>query len=350
MLLLFLALPLLLGRLRALLESRPDQLMAPRQVLYLCAAAGAMASLVGIWGSFTQSWEPDLISTAHWRQSVGLAVLILLALGLLGAAYPRLWARLEQQTAAAREIALLYHELSVAHTQLRDLEQLKDAFLSHEFRTPLTVMLGYLELLRAMEDASPNLRRAFLDKAIRACDELILLMANINDASRLEVDAASLHFARITLRDICVAAIALFEPLLLQQQRSIELDVAPSIVVWADELRLKQILHNLMANALRYSSPHTPIRVAAALEQQAGLVRVRVSDRGLGIPAGKQEAIFDKYVRLDRDLYGTERGSGLGLFITRQLVEAMGGTISVESSGIEGSTFLFTLPVAKLAA
>src|SRR5215469_6888814 len=185
MLLLFLALPLLLGRFRALLESRPDQLMAPRPVLYLCAAAGGMASLVGIWATFTQSWEPDLISTAHWRQSVGLSVLILLALGLLGAAYPRLLGSLEQQTAAARENARLYHEL-------RELDRLKDAFLlsaSHEFRTPLTIMQGYLELLREMEDASPDLRRAFLDKAIRACDELVLLQANIMDASRLEVDA-----------------------------------------------------------------------------------------------------------------------------------------------------------------
>jgi len=283
---------------------------------------------------------------------VGLAVLILLVLGLLGAAYPRLWARLEQQTAAAREIARLYHELSLAHTQLRDLEQLKDAFLSHEFRTPLTVMQGYLELLREMEDASPDLRRSFLDKAIRACDELVLLQANIMDASRLEVDAATLHFASLGLRDLCTAVIDLFEPLLLQQQCSIEVDVAPDMLVWADELRLKQVLHNLLANALRYSPPHTPIRVTATIEQEKGMVRVSVSDRGLGIPADKQDVIFDKYVRLDRDLYGTVGGSGLGLFITRQLVEALGGTITVESSGIEGegSTFSCTLPLANRAA
>src|SRR6266567_3859547 len=98
MLILFLDLPILLGRFRAFLASRPDQLIAPRWILYLCAAVGAMASLVGIWTTFTQSWEPDLISTAHWVQSVGLSVLILLAIGLLGAAYPRLWARLEKQT------------------------------------------------------------------------------------------------------------------------------------------------------------------------------------------------------------------------------------------------------------
>jgi signal transduction histidine kinase/L-asparagine transporter-like permease len=354
MLILFLDLPILLGRFRTLLESLPDQLIAPRWILYLCAAGGGMASLVGIWTTFTQSWEPELISTAHWVQSVGLSVLILLAIGLLGAAYPRLWARLEKQTAAARENARLYTELSVAHAQLRELDQLKDAFLltaSHEFRTPLTIMQGYLELLREMEDASPDMRRSFLDKASRACDELVLLQANIMDASRLAVDAATLHFASVALRDICTAVIDLFEPWIIQQQRSIEVNIAPSMLVWADEMRLRQVLHNLMANALRYSPPQTPIRVTAAGEQEAGMVRVSVIDRGLGIPADKQEVIFDKFVRLDRDMYGTVRGSGLGLFITRQLVEAMGGTITVESSGItgEGSTFLFTLPMAKRA-
>jgi len=209
---------------------------------------------------------------------------------------------------------------------------------------------GYLELLRVMEDASSDLRRSFLDKACRACDELVLLQANIMDTSRLGVDAATLHFTSIALRDLCTAVIDLFEP--WQQQRTIEIDVAPDMLVWADELRLKQVLHYLLANALRYSPPHTPIRVAATAEQEAGMARVRVSDRGLGIPADKQEAIFEKFVRLDRDLYSTVRGSGLGLFITRQLVEAMGGTIKVESSGIagDGSTFSFTLPLAQRAA
>src|SRR5215472_9970391 len=237
MLLLFLDLPMLLGRFRPLLQSLPGQLIAPRPLLYLCAAAGAVASLVAIWTTFTQSWEPDLISTADWRQAVGLSVLVLLAIGLLGAAYPRLWARLEQQTAAAREIARLYNELSRANAQLRELDRLKDAFLltaSHEFRTPLTIMQGYLELLREMDGASPALRRSFLDKACRACDELVLLQANIMDASRLEVDTAALHFARLALLDVCRAVIDLFEPWILREQRSLEVDVARSILVWAD--------------------------------------------------------------------------------------------------------------------
>ncbi len=214
-----------------------------------------MASLLGAWTTFTQSWAPDLISTAHWGQSVGLSVLILLAIGLVGAAYPRLWGSLERQTAAARENARLYNELSVAHTKLRELDQLKDAFLltaSHELRTPLTIMQGYLELLREMEGASPDMRRSFLDKACRACDGLVLVQANIMDASRLEVDAATLHYAGMALKDICTSMVDLFEPWILQEQRSIEIDIAPGMMVWADELRLKQVLHNLIANALRY--------------------------------------------------------------------------------------------------
>ncbi len=174
-------------------------------------------------------------------------------------------------------------------------------------------MQGYLELLREMDDASPDLRHALSRNACRACDELVL-QANIMDASRLKVGAATLHCASLALRDICTVVIDLFEPLLLQQQRSIEVDIAPCTLVWADEMRLKQVLHNLMANALCYSPPHTPIRVTAAREQKADMVLVRVIDRGLGIPAGKQETIFDRFVRLDRDLYGTVRGSGLGLF------------------------------------
>ena len=87
-------------------------------------------------------------------------------------------------------------------------------------------------------------------------------------------------------------------------------------------------------------------------EQEQGLVRLKVTDRGWGIPPEKHEAIFERFVRLERDLHGTNRGSGLGLAITCQLVEAMQGTITLESSGIsgEGSTFTFTLPVAPPGA
>lgn len=351
MLFLFLDLPLLLYRFRKLLAKKPEQLIAPVWALYLCCGIGGLASLLGIWTTLRYSWNPDLIPNSNWTIAVGVSTLVFLLIGLLSAAYPRLLSSLEQQTAAARENAQLYQELRIAYTRLSELDQLKDAFLttaSHELRTPLTVVQGYLEVLREMEDAPLEMRRSFLEKACRACDELVLLQANIMDASRLKVDAASLRCTCIAVKDIITTVSELFEPWVAQAQQSIGIDIDPAIKVLADETRLKQVLHNLFANAVRYSPPHSCIRVSATRDEEAHTACISVSDQGPGIPSERQAEIFDKFVRLERDLNSKVRGSGLGLYISRQLVEAMQGTITVESSGIkgEGSTFSFTLPLA----
>ena len=351
MVILFLDLPILLHRFRELLAKSRDQLIAPRWVLYLCSVMGGIASLVGMWATLSSSWDSTLIPNDQWGIIIGTVVFVSLAIGLLGSAYPRLLSSLEEQTSAARENAHLYEKLHTAYVKLSELDELKDAFLataSHELRTPLTIVQGYLELLREMEDASPDQRRSFLDKACRACDELVLLQANIMDASRVEFDAATLHCSNIALKDICTAMVDLFEPWILQEQRSLEIEVPTDMTALADEVRLKQVLHNLIANALRYSPRQTPIRIAATVEEEERLARVSVIDRGSGIPPDKQEVIFDKFVRLERDMHGEVRGTGLGLYITKQLVEAMKGTITVESRGVrnEGSTFSFTLPLA----
>ncbi len=352
MVILFLDLPILLFRFRGFLTKRLEQLIAPPWLLYLCCGVGGIASLFGIWTTLTSSWDPNHIPNSHWAIIVSLCALFSLVIGLIGSAYPRLLSNLNEQTAAARENARLYSELSATYARLSELDRLKDAFLttaSHELRTPLTIVQGYLELLGEMENASLELRQSFLAKARRACDELVLLQANIMDASRVEFDKATLHCTCILLKEVCTSVVDLFEPLILQEERQVEIDVATSIQVWADEIRLKQILRNLFANALRYSSPQTPISIIALEEPEQGIVRIKVIDRGLGVPPDKQEVIFERFVRLERDMHGTVRGSGLGLAITRQLVEAMHGTITVESSGVkgEGSTFWFTLPTSE---
>jgi signal transduction histidine kinase len=352
MIILFLDLPVLLLRFRELLAKRPEQLIARPWILYLCCGLGGLASFMGIWTTLSTSWDSRLIPDNQWFLIIGSLTLISLIVGLIGSAYPRLLGSLNQQTAAARENARLYSELRAAYTKLRELDTLKDAFLttaSHELRTPLTIVQGYLELLGEIQDMEPEMQRTFVNKARRACDELVLLQANIMDASRIEFDAATLKCTATPLKEICTTIVDLFEPLILQEQREVEVDIDPDITVWADEIRLKQILRNLVANALRYSPPQTPIRITAEVEAEQGLVRINVIDRGSGIPPDKREAIFDKFVRLERDLQSTVRGSGLGLYITRQLVEAMKGTITAESSGIkgEGSTFSFTLPISN---
>jgi len=349
MVILFLDLPILLHRFRALFVKSPGQLIAPHWVLYLCSTLGGLASLVGIWATLSTSWDKTLISDAQWWLIVGGTVVVSLVIGLLGSAYPRLLSSLDEQTASARENACLYNQLSIMYARLSELDQLKDAFLttaSHELRTPLTIVQGYLELLGEMQDAPFETRQAFLTKARRACDELVLLQANIMDATRIKFDTAALHCTSIPLKEACTTIVDLFEPLILQERRTVEVDIADHITVWADEARLKQVLHNLFGNALRYSPHRTPIYINAVEEREQDMVRINVIDRGLGVPPNKHEAIFERFVRLERDMHGSIRGSGLGLAITRQLVEAMHGTIHVESSGIkgEGSTFSFTLP------
>src|SRR5579875_1051077 len=351
MVILFLDLPVLLWRFRGFLANRRDQLIAPLWLLYLCSLIGGLASLLGIWTTLSASWDSVLIPSNQWALLVGISVLASLLVGLLGSAYPRLLGSLNEQTKAARENARLYGELQTAYQKLSELDRLKDAFLttaSHELRTPLTIVQGYLDLLSEMEDEAtpPELRRAFLNKARRACEELVLLQANIMDASRIGFDAATLKCSSLLLRETCETMLDLFEPLILQEQRQVDLDIDEQITVWADESRLKQVLRNLIANALRYSPPQTPLRITAALDPLQEQVCVSVIDRGYGVPLDKQEAIFERFVRLERDMQSTVRGSGLGLSITQQLVEAMGGTIHVESSGApgKGSAFIFTLP------
>jgi glutamate:GABA antiporter len=356
MVILFLDLPVLLWRFRGLLANRHEQLIAPPWFLYLCALIGGLASLLGIWTTLSSSWDNTLIPNDQWALLVGISAIVFLFVGLLGSAYPRLLSSLNEQTEAARENARLYSELQTAYQKLSELDGLKDAFLttaSHELRTPLTIVQGYLELLCEMDDEAtpPALRRSFLNKARRACEELVLLQANIMDASRIEFDAATLQYTSIPLKDTCTAMLDLFEPLILQEQRQVELDIDEQITVWADETRLKQVLRNLIANALRYSPQRTPLRITASVDPLQEQVSISVIDRGHGVPPNKQEAIFERFVRLERDMQSTVRGSGLGLSITRQLIQAMGGTIHVESTGIpgKGSAFIFTLPTPTKA-
>ncbi len=353
MAMLFLDLPVLLLRFRKLLAETPGQLVAPRWLLYLCCALGGATSLFGIRATLASSWDTKLIPDNNWMLYVGASTLFCLIIGLLGSAYPRLLSSLNEQTAQARENARLYSELSAAYEKLSELDMLKDAFLataSHELRTPLTIVQGYLELMDEMEDMDSRMRRDFIHKARRACDELVLLQANIMDASRLQTKTSVLHGTNIQLASVCSAMIDLFEPMIIQEQRQVVVNVSPSITVWADETSLKQILHNLLVNALRYSPRGTPIWIKAEIVKEQQLVRICVMDHGLGVPPGEHEAVFERFVRLERDTHGTIRGSGLGLAISRQLVEAMHGTIEVESTGVpgEGSTFRFTLPLSKV--
>ncbi|HXX77107.1 MAG TPA: GAF domain-containing sensor histidine kinase, partial [Ktedonobacteraceae bacterium] len=260
-----------------------------------------------------------------------------------------------EQAAIAFTNAQLYQQLRNAHRHLQELDQLKDQFMitaSHELRTPLTAVHGYLELIAEYGERIPNQQQQeFLQKARRGCDELVLLLNNVTDASRLEIEAGlrPVHLEKVDVEEAVRGVIELIEPQIMQECREVHVHIPHKLFVKADPVRLRQILLNLSVNALKYSEAGTPITFTArtAFDKEP-YVLVSVTDKGKGIKSQDQAKLFQRFVRLESDLNSVVRGSGLGLYISRRLIEAMHGNIWIESSGIAGagSTFHFRLPVA----
>lgn len=259
-----------------------------------------------------------------------------------------------EQASVAFTNARLYQELRIAHQQLQELDQLKDQFMitaSHELRTPLTSVQGYIELIAQYDEQLPSdQRQEFLQKARRSCDELVLLLSNVMDASRLEVEAGirPALLEPVEVQDALHDILDLIEPQITQEQREVYLDIPPGLLVKTDPARLRQILLNISTNALKYSPANTPLMFSARqCVDSIPCVQISIADKGKGIAPEDQAHLFERFVRLERDINSPVRGSGLGLYISRRLVEALGGKIWIESSGIpgEGTTFHIQLPM-----
>ena len=169
------------------------------------------------------------------------------------------------QAAIAFTNARLYQQLHNAHRRMQELDQLKDQFMvtaSHELRTPLTAVQGYLELLENYHTTlSSEQQQEFLEKASRGCEELILLLNNVMDASRLEVEAGirPAHLERVSLSEVVESIVDLILLQATQERREIRVSISSHLTVKADPTRLRQVIRNLSVNALKYSPPGTPL-------------------------------------------------------------------------------------------
>ena len=255
-----------------------------------------------------------------------------------------------KQEGIAREQAKLYVELSQAHERLQEMDKLKDQFMvtaSHELRTPLTSIQGYLELLAMYGQSVPlKEQHEFLEKAQRGSEELALLLNNVMDVSRLEIDAGirPAHLQAVQVLESVQSVVTLLEPQARKEHRSVDISIPASLAVQADPARFRQVLLNLGTNALKYSPEGSPITFSACLVNDAEpCIIISVTDKGKGIPLQERELLFQRFARLERDINSPIRGSGLGLYISRRLIEAMGGKIGVESSGIPGEGSCFSI-------
>jgi signal transduction histidine kinase len=234
--------------------------------------------------------------------------------------------------------------------QLASLNQLRDQFVanvSHELRTPLTLIDGYLELLSEYQgQIDETMQATFLRHAKEGSQELLLLVNSILDALRITTEIEPAHLEDVPLWKVVHQVCEQFPPQREQEAR-LQVELPACLVVKADQRYLCQILRNLISNALKYSPTETCITIGAQMVKctEHSRVCIWVQDAGPGIPPEDQVLLFQKFTRLKRDLLGPVRGTGLGLYMCKQLVEAMKGEIWVESSGNkgEGSRFCFTL-------
>ena len=254
-------------------------------------------------------------------------------------------ALLADQAAIAIRRARLDEELRQALERATELDHLKDHFLlmaSHELRTPLTAVVGFLELLSDYSGKlSDEPAQHFLDRARTGAEELTLLLGNILDGTRGSLDRSKLIFEEIELASLVNRIL----PLITARARHTLISRVPEkLLIWADEMKVQQVLLNLLANAVKYSPNDTTIAIDAQRDEDAGIVTVRVRDEGPGIPLEDQPRLFQKFVRLNEGINSTVRGTGLGLYISRLLIEGMDGQIGVQSDFGQGSTFWFRLP------
>jgi signal transduction histidine kinase len=215
----------------------------------------------------------------------------------------------------------------------------------HELRTPLTSIVGYSKLLLAAELDTPT-RSQFLQVINREATRLGDMVNDFLDLARLESGRARLAYKLVDMRKVIDDTVAVIQPQVEERGLTLLLDVPPALpAIAGDEKRMKQIMLNLTSNAIKYNQPNGQIRIVAHVEQEK--IRIAVEDTGRGIRLEDMDKLFDKFRRIE-ETESTAKGTGLGLPITRQLVELHGGEMHVTSEWGVGSTFAFTLPVAEM--
>ncbi|MBE0616202.1 MAG: histidine kinase [Burkholderiales bacterium] len=254
--------------------------------------------------------------------------------------------RLEQKS---RELEAATAELRIANERLTELDRLKDDFIStvtHELRTPLTSIRAFSEILLDDPEIELSQRSKFLGIITKEAERLSRLINQVLDLAKIESGAAEWEVSSIDMKELIADTAAGMSQLFTEKRIRVEVDLPSRVpAVTADFDRIVQVLLNLLSNATKFCN-RDDAQIRIGLSEQGAYLRVGVFDNGPGISEGDQAAIFDKFRQGGDTLTGKPQGTGLGLHISRHIVERFGGKIWVESRPGQGACFYFTLPIA----
>lgn len=242
-------------------------------------------------------------------------------------------------------------QLEMRNREVERINQLKNEFLasmSHELRTPLNAIIGFSSLL-AEQSAGPlnGEQQGYVTHVSRASHHLLDLINDILDLSKIEAGQLELAPELFPFEEAVSEVLSTIRPLARDKGLRLTTGRCFGCQVFADRIRFKQILFNLLSNAIKFTPEKGDVRLDA--KAAAGHLNISVTDTGIGIPREEQEAIFQKFHQVGGGAKGIREGAGLGLAITKRLVQQHGGEIAVYSEPGLGSRFVFTLPLPASA-
>jgi signal transduction histidine kinase len=266
---------------------------------------------------------------------------------------------LASQTSVAVEHARLFEELKKAHEklqqayeglqkayeELKSLDELKSniiANVTHELRTPITIAKGAIKL--AMDEKDLEEINKLLKMALNALIRLNFIVGDLVEAAKMEKGEVELKLGAVNVGEVIEAIVDEFKPMFIKDNLRLKIEVETDLpAANADYKELRHVLRNLISNAIKFNREGGEIGIEA--REVEDMIEVCVSDTGIGIPEDKLDKIFERFYQIDSSPTRRYGGTGMGLAIVKEVVEAHGGRVTVESKLGEGSRFCFTLPV-----
>jgi len=240
-------------------------------------------------------------------------------------------------------------DLQEANIHLQEADRLKSVFLasmSHELRTPLNSIIGFTGIiLMGMVGKISEEQKTQLTMVKNSANHLLSLINDLLDISKIEAGKVELSREKFKLDDVVREVVETFSPALNEKNLALLREVPEGITLFSDRRRIKQVLMNLVSNAVKFTE-RGAVKIAARVLDGEKL-ELCVSDTGIGIKEEDMSRLFEPFQQVDMSLRKRHEGTGLGLYLTRKLADLLGGDVSAKSRDIKGSEFTFTIPLRK---